>query len=115
LACRQRARQLSVREAGRRYQTSLDGRHAHAARQRRYAERQKVTHHSPLPAAGAVRVRAALDGLVMTAMPEASAKAKSTHEYEKSPTCRICGATSSFTRHETLARFRRRWRHRRPP
>ena len=45
--CAPRARRLSLRAAGRRYQTSRWGRLAHAARARRYraARGKKVTHH----------------------------------------------------------------------
>ena len=44
--CAERARQSSLREAGQRYQRSRRGRHCHAARQRRYRQRQreKMTH-----------------------------------------------------------------------
>ena len=54
--CGARARRRTVRGAGRRYQASLRGRRAHAARQGRYrARRQNVTHHgSPAPARGAL-------------------------------------------------------------
>jgi len=50
--CAQAARSHSIREAGRRYQTSRRGRFAHAERNRRYRARQKnVTHQgSPAPA-----------------------------------------------------------------
>ena len=50
--CAGQARRRSVRAAGRRYQDSLRGRHAHAKRQQRYRARtQKVTHQgSPPPA-----------------------------------------------------------------
>lgn len=48
--CACKARAHCVREAGRRYQGSLKGRHAHAARQRRYrARKAKVTHQSSPP------------------------------------------------------------------
>lgn len=48
--CAQLARAYSLREAGRRYQASLGGRHTHAARQRRYRARQtKVTHQGSPP------------------------------------------------------------------
>ena len=44
--CSGPARRESLRAAGRRYQSSLPGRFAHARRQRHYrANRQKVTHH----------------------------------------------------------------------
>mgnify|MGYP007091127634 FL=1 len=48
--CARLARADSQRAAAVRYQTSLRGRHAHAARQRRYRTRlQKVTHQGPPP------------------------------------------------------------------
>ena len=48
--CAKLARTQSLQSAGQRYQLSLAGRLSHAARQRRYRDRQtKVTHHgSPL-------------------------------------------------------------------
>ena len=51
--CSAQARGRTIREAGRRYQASLRGRRAHAARMGRYrTRRQRVTHHgSPAPAA----------------------------------------------------------------
>ena len=50
--CAQLARAHSLKAAGQRYQTSLPGRHKHAARQRRYrARQQKVTHHGSPPLA----------------------------------------------------------------
>jgi len=45
--CSRRARTESMREAGRRYQRTRDGRLAHAARQAAWRQRQKVTHQSP--------------------------------------------------------------------
>ena len=48
--CARLARTLSLRAAGQRYQTSLRGRHKHAARQRCYRNRQtKVTHQGSPP------------------------------------------------------------------
>ncbi len=48
-ACAQEARRASVREAGRRYQRSHQGRFAHAARTRRWRALQKnVTHQGSL-------------------------------------------------------------------
>ncbi|MHB1620521.1 MAG: hypothetical protein ACYCTY_11175 [Sulfuricella sp.] len=49
--CSRAARTRSQREAGRRHQATLRGRHAHAARQRRYRSRQvdKVTHQGSPP------------------------------------------------------------------
>ena len=54
--CAQAARACSLRAAGKRYQASPRGRHAHAERQRRYrARKKKVTHQdSPPPATTAV-------------------------------------------------------------
>ena len=49
-SCAKAARQRAQREAAARYQQSLRGRHAHAARQRRYRARtQKVTHQGSPP------------------------------------------------------------------
>jgi len=48
--CAHEARQQALRDAGRRYQTGLPGRTAHAQRQRRYrARKQKVTHQGSPP------------------------------------------------------------------
>jgi hypothetical protein len=53
--CAPHARRRSLHQAGRRYQASSRGRIKHAARSRRYRERQnrerenKVTHHGSLP------------------------------------------------------------------
>jgi len=48
--CAQMARAHSLKAAGQRYQTSLRGRHTHAARQRVYRSRQtKVTHQGSPP------------------------------------------------------------------
>lgn len=49
--CSQLARKRSLRDAGKRYQNSLKGRHKHADRQKRYRERlakkvKIVTHHT---------------------------------------------------------------------
>ena len=45
--CAEIARKNSLREAGKRYQNSLKGKHKHADRQRRYRLRKnKVTHHT---------------------------------------------------------------------
>ena len=49
--CSQLARKKSLRDAGKRYQSSLKGRHKHADRQRRYRQRlakkvKIVTHHT---------------------------------------------------------------------
>jgi hypothetical protein len=49
-ACSKLVRLASIREAGRRYQSSRRGRFAHALRMRRYrAQRKKVTHQGSLP------------------------------------------------------------------
>ncbi len=52
-ACATQVRTCRVQAAGERYQTSLRGRHAHAARQRCYRSRQanKVTHQGSPPEA----------------------------------------------------------------
>src|SRR6202022_1187715 len=60
--CGREARRQSLREAGRRYQSTRDGRFAHAARQRRYIVRlRKVTHQSSPTTADAARVPPAPD------------------------------------------------------
>ena len=55
-SCATPARRRSLRAAGRRYQTSRQGRHKHAERMRRYRARQrlaaeKVTHQGSMPPA----------------------------------------------------------------
>jgi len=52
--CRHTARAESLRQAGRRYQTSREGRFGHAARQQR--QREKVTHQGPQEFAFSVEV-----------------------------------------------------------
>lgn len=57
-SCAAEARRASVREAGRRYQKSRQGRFAHAARSRRHRSRnKKVTHHGSLALANDVLLR----------------------------------------------------------
>ncbi len=51
-ACSQIVRRTSMREAGRRYQSSRAGRFAHAARARRYRARRKNVTHQGSAAAG---------------------------------------------------------------
>jgi hypothetical protein len=51
-ACSQIVRRTSMREAGRRYQSSRAGRFAHAARARRYRARRKNLTHQGSAAAG---------------------------------------------------------------
>lgn len=46
-SCRDETRRRRVREAGHRYQQSIGGRQAHAARQARYRERQRVQSRAP--------------------------------------------------------------------
>ncbi|HFX6065141.1 TPA: hypothetical protein ACIE75_005504, partial [Klebsiella pneumoniae] len=46
--CSEEARRSSVKQAGRRYQSSRQGRFAHAERSRRYRERKKVTHQGSI-------------------------------------------------------------------
>ena len=49
-SCAQHARRTAVRAAGKRYQASRRGRHAHAERQRQYrAKHQEVTHQGSPP------------------------------------------------------------------
>ena len=55
-SCAKEVRRTRMREAGRRYQKTRQGRFAHAERARRYrARRKKVTHQgSPIPTSSAV-------------------------------------------------------------
>ncbi|WP_224250295.1 hypothetical protein [Hyalangium gracile] len=109
--CRKRARRQSVREAGGRYQRTLDGRHAHAARQAAYRQRQqqKVTHQPPPVAAEEPKVSPTLEPPAMSAQLPSSAERPLPHAPEHSPTCAHCGRVSRYVRHTTLARFRPRW------
>jgi len=68
--CARKARAQCVREAGLRYQASLRGRHAHAARQRRYRARQtKVTHQGSPPAVTPALLQVNPRSCVKTAPP----------------------------------------------
>jgi hypothetical protein len=84
--CAPHARRRSLRDAGRRYQTSRRGRLAHAVRARRYRARgKKVTHHgSPvLPT----------DGLLAPSSPISASDAKASPD-RPSPSashCHWCG------------------------
>lgn len=65
-ACSQTARRHGLREAGKRYQRSLPGRHRHADRQRRYrARKQKVTHQGS-PSVGAADLLASEPAVLET-------------------------------------------------
>ena len=91
--CALRARRESVRAAGRRYQSTHRGRHAHAQRTRRYrARRNKVTHQgSPVP------TRDALLAASSIGMLAASIKAMPTTLQTRQ--CHFCGgACSQFVR-----------------
>lgn len=109
--CRTRARRHSVREAGGRYQRTLDGRHAHAARQAAYRQRQqqKVTHQSPPVAAEPPKVVPTLEPPATSAQPLSSTERPLPNATESHPTCAGCGRVSRYVRHTTLARFRPRW------
>lgn len=116
-ACSRRARAESVREAGRRYQRTRDGRHAHAARQAAWRQRQKVTHQSPPPGAPEATVASEPARPAMEAETQASSARFLSHASPSLPTCASCGRTSLFLRHTTLARTHLgpRWRRARPP
>jgi len=83
--CAQAARSHSIREAGRRCQTSRRGRVAHAARNRRYrAGLQKVTHQgSPAPAPDDLLAASS------TSLVEASSNAIATVRPTRQ--CHFCG------------------------
>ncbi len=112
-ACSETARRRSLREAGTRYQATTDGRHAHARRQARYRERQKVTHHpdeaEPVP----VTVPLAPTNAVIETADSSGASEKTHAKDERTYRCAWCERESRFLRHETLAKYRPRWR--RPP
>jgi hypothetical protein len=84
--CRPPARRYSLRAAGRRYQTSRQGRLSHAARARRYRARgEKVTHHgSPLRPP---------DDLLASSSPAiaSDAKARTDRLSPSAPHCHWCG------------------------
>lgn len=108
--CSSSARRGTLRAAGRKYQASRDGAHAHARRQARYRDR-KVTHHPPEVVAPTVTVPpAASDGAISA--PSNTAARESSHGMEVR--CWKCEETRQYVRHETLARHRARWA-RRPP
>ena len=112
-ACGRRARAESVRAAGRRYQRTRDGRHAHAARQAAYRERRrKVTHQAPPEVAREATVPLAPVQATTQVSAEPSAARPPPHALPSSPACTFCGRPSPFLRHTTLARTRvgPRWR-----
>ena len=63
VGCGQQARRTSLRQAGRRYQDSREGRFAHARRARRYRQRQKIVTHQASQA-GAMAGTVATDPVV---------------------------------------------------
>lgn len=103
-ACSREARRTSLRAAGRRYQSSLDGRVTHAVRQARYRERLRsnVTHHGPgkVPRSAMVRPSPA------TSATEARPAMEVTHAPRVRPRlcCAFCGVSGRFVRQATLAR-----------
>lgn len=111
--CRVTARRQSRRAAGRRYQATRAGRHAHAERQRRYRERQKVTHHSDEVVGVPATVSPAPTKAVMEAADSSGASETTDAKDERTYRCAWCQRESRFLRHETLAKYRPRWR--RPP
>jgi hypothetical protein len=122
-ACAAEARRASVLAAGRRYQASLDGRLAHADRQRRYRERRraKVTYHRRADVPPSTKVRAP-PTTSATEAPLSPGVEVSTHVLSRARAacCASCGRPGRFVRHETLARAgrlhqQRRFRNRSPP
>jgi hypothetical protein len=84
--CAQRARRRSQTAAGRRYQSSHRGRHAHAVRARRYRARcKKVTHHGSLPPP--------TDDLLPSGSPVIASDAASSDDRPRGPAlhCHWCG------------------------
>ncbi|NOJ58223.1 MULTISPECIES: hypothetical protein [Myxococcus] len=107
------ARAESVRAAGRRYQRTRDGRHAHAERQAAYrGRRRKVTHQSPPPGALEVTVPPAPAQATTQVSAEPSAARPPAYAPPSIPACTSCGRANPFLRHTTLARTRMgpRWR-----
>ena len=116
-ACSRLARTESVREAGRRYQRTRDGRHAHAARQAAWRQRrQKVTHQSPPPGAPEATVAPAPARAAMEAAARAGAARPLPHAPPSPSDLRVLRTHSPFLRHTTLARTHLgpRWRRARP-
>lgn len=111
-ACSSMARRASLRAAGARYQTTADGRHAHAARQMRYRERhEKVTHQAPEKTLVLATVPPASDATAISAANTAGAARTLNHGRQRTTyRCALCGNESRFLRHETLARYRPRRR-----
>ena len=97
--CAARARRRTGRDAGRRYQTSLRGRLAHAARSRRYRVRCKnVTHHGSPPSPP--------DDL-LSPDPAAASKPPSIGDFPRQPPgrCHWCGGVCpQFVRQNFLRR-----------
>ena len=93
--CSAETRRTSRQAAGRRYQSSRQGRFTHAGRQRRYrARQQKVTHQgSPPPVSDAVLPA----GLVVTVLEcsltekRRSAPGFPGRTVEAAPHCHVCG------------------------
>lgn len=117
-ACASEARRASLREAGRRYQGSFDGRATHAARQRRYRERlgAKVTHHrrEEAPPSPMVRASPTTGATAVPAAREVSAHVPAHARPRPRRLCCVrCGAAGQFVRHDTLARTGRLHQHRR--
>ena len=72
--CAKEARRASVREAGRRYQQSRQGRFAHAARSRLHRERnKKVTHQGSPVLANDVVLRQDSTNVAATTVPASAA------------------------------------------
>jgi hypothetical protein len=110
-SCARAARKTSLLGAGRRYQSSREGRRGHAERQQRYRERrrEKVTHHGRENGAPSAMVRASPAASAMEALPQTGAEASIHVTHLPRPEarrvcCARCGRAGRYLRHETLAR-----------
>jgi hypothetical protein len=107
--CAEIRRQESIRAAGSRYQRSRSGRFAHAARMRRYRERQReVTHHG----SGAVAANALLVPIAVMPpplpLPPSVAVIAVTLALVLPPRCSRCGAPRASAVRQGWLRHHRR-------
>lgn len=94
-ACSQSVRRTSMREAGRRYQSSRAGRFAHAERARRYRARRKNVTHQGSAAAGTddlLPAETTPSPPVHDATPGIESHASCTTDIADVPRCSRCGA-----------------------
>ena len=103
--CAERARRRSLREAGRRYQTSRRGRIKHAERARRYRARKNTVPHQGSPRG---RAQAVLSDTSAVKGREAAPKDRPRWQ------CHVCHRPcSAFMRRDFLQRCRGPWNQRR--